>query len=339
MAIERRTVEGLLVVRDGRLVRRESQVLEFKRSFSFGALAEYFRDFAAFANNRGGYMIFGVEDSPRRPTGLNGPAWDRFNDLDPRRLTEPLLAMFAPDIRWEQGAFEINSRRFGVIRIYEADEKPVIARKNQEPVRDGEIYYRYRGQTQKIKHAEMERIIAARIDTTNRNWTNLLRDIGRIGVNHAAVLDTTRSGIDGDVAKVLVIDEDLGNTLSVPGGRYVPQGVKRSIVAEPDKPLPEAEGVLWKVRESLTETYPYSAMEMADRVLERVPAAKKHMIWRVISDHEMKDDERYAVYNFRNRAQEQAYKLTGALPKATPTIYNDAAIDFIVEALTHDDPG
>ena len=218
MAIDRKTVKNFLLVRDGQLVSRESQVLEFKKSFTFSAAVEYFRDFAAFANNRGGYMIFGVEDSPRRPTGLDDSAWQRFDNIDPRKITQRLLAMFAPDIRWEQEAFKIGGKRFGVFRVHESDKKPVIARKNQGNVRDGEIYYRYRGQTQKIRHAEIEHIIAARIETTNKRWTDLLRDIGRIGIDKAAVLDTTRSGIEGDASKVLVIDDSLGKTLSVPGG-------------------------------------------------------------------------------------------------------------------------
>ena len=333
MAIERKTVENLLVVRDGRLVRRESQVLEFKKSFNFSAGAEYFRDFAAFANSRGGYLIFGVEDSPRRPTGLNESTWQRFNDIDPRRITERLLAMFTPDIRWEQEAFQIRGQRFGVFRVYEADKKPVIARKNQGPVRDGEIYYRYRGQTQKIRHAEIERIIAARIETTNKRWTDLLRDIGRIGISNAAVLDTTRSGIEGDTSKVLVIDDNLGRTLSVPGGRYVPQQARASVAYGQSADLAEADGVVWTVRESLTKMYPYSAMEMARRVTQRVTGAKINMIWRTIADHDLKNDERYAAYNFRSRTQEQTYHETGLLPAVTPTIYNDAAIDFIAEAL------
>ena len=336
MPIDRKYVENLLVDRDDRLVRRESEVLEFKKSFNFTAGAEYFRDFAAFANNRGGYLIFGVEDSPRRPTGLSESAWQRFNDIDPRKVTEPLLAMFTSDIRWEQEAFKFSGKRFGVFRVHEADKKPVIARKNQGPVRDGEIYYRYRGQTQKIRHAEIERIIAARIDTTNKRWTDLLRDIGRIGINNAAVLDRTRSGIEGDASKVLVIDDNLGRTLSVPGGRYVPQEAMASVASGQGADLAEADGVVWTVRETLTETYPHSAMELARRVMQRVPGAKRHLIWKAIADHELKNNQRYAAYNFRSRTQERTYRETGLLPTATPTIYNDAAIDFIAEALAEE---
>ena len=335
MAIARTTLEGFLRVRAGRLIRRESQVLEFKKSFNLRAMAEYFRDFAAFANNRGGYMVFGIEDSPRRPAGLSESAWDRFNSIDPRRITEPLLEMFAPDIRWELEAFEVNGKRFGVFRVHESAGKPVVARKNQGPVKDGEVYYRYRGQTQKIRHAEMESIIAARIESTNEKWRGLLKDIGQIGVNHAAVLDTTQSGMEGAAAKVLVIDENLGRKLNVPGGRYVPQQARSRVVDPDHEDSGDPSRVVWKVLERLTETYPYSAMEMAERVIERVPTTGRHLIWKVIGDHELKNDERYSAYNFRSNAQERKYKETGlVVPSATPSIYNDAAVDLIVEVLT-----
>ena len=91
--------------------------------------------------------------------------------------------------------------------------------------------------------------------------------------------------------------------------------------------------MVWTVRERLTDTYPYSAMEMAKRVVQRVPGAKVNMVWKTIADHDLKNDKRYAAYNFRNRTQERAYLETGVIPSVTPTIYNDAAIDFVVEVL------
>lgn len=38
---------------DGTLVHSESMTLEFKESFNYAGLADYYRDFAAFANNKG----------------------------------------------------------------------------------------------------------------------------------------------------------------------------------------------------------------------------------------------------------------------------------------------
>ena len=50
--------ELLRLKSDGYLYHRESQALEFKEQFSLSALADYFRDFAAFANNKGGGILF-----------------------------------------------------------------------------------------------------------------------------------------------------------------------------------------------------------------------------------------------------------------------------------------
>ncbi len=76
MTIDRYIIEQILETRpDGTLYHRESQTLEYKESFNFAGLAEYFRDFAAFANNKGGYLIFGIKDKPRRELiGLNNNA-------------------------------------------------------------------------------------------------------------------------------------------------------------------------------------------------------------------------------------------------------------------------
>lgn len=66
-AIHKQNIEDILKTRDdGTLIHRESQTLEFKESFNFSAVAEYYRDFAAFANNKGGYLVCGVKDKPRR---------------------------------------------------------------------------------------------------------------------------------------------------------------------------------------------------------------------------------------------------------------------------------
>lgn len=58
-------IEDILKTRpDGTLIRSESRTLEFKESFYFSWRAEYYRDFAAFANNKGGYLVYGIKDKP-----------------------------------------------------------------------------------------------------------------------------------------------------------------------------------------------------------------------------------------------------------------------------------
>lgn len=53
---------------------------------------------AAFANARGGYIIFGIIDNPRLALGLNGAARDSFDNLDQARLTAGLNDIFSPEL-------------------------------------------------------------------------------------------------------------------------------------------------------------------------------------------------------------------------------------------------
>ncbi len=63
--------ELLKLKTDGTLYHRENSTLEFKEQFNFAGLADYLKDFAAFANNNGGYLIFGVKDKPRTLIGMS----------------------------------------------------------------------------------------------------------------------------------------------------------------------------------------------------------------------------------------------------------------------------
>lgn len=58
------------VTPSGNLRSRESNTVEFKESFNKNSTAKYAKTMAAYANNRGGYIIFGVKDNPREIVGL-----------------------------------------------------------------------------------------------------------------------------------------------------------------------------------------------------------------------------------------------------------------------------
>ena len=55
----------------GYLKQRESSTIEFKESFNFGNMPKYSKTMAAFANNKGGYILFGIKDSPRELIGTD----------------------------------------------------------------------------------------------------------------------------------------------------------------------------------------------------------------------------------------------------------------------------
>ena len=84
----RQDLEDILETRaDGKLISREGQTLEFKENFNFNGIAEYLCDFAAFANNKGGYLVFGVKDRPRRAVGIKPASKDQFDKIDPEMIT------------------------------------------------------------------------------------------------------------------------------------------------------------------------------------------------------------------------------------------------------------
>ena len=214
--IDEAHVEECLRKKNAHLFHRETQELEFKEQFSLSGLADYFRDFAAFANNRGGYLIFGVKDSPRIPQGLSASSLEQFEKVDPEKISGYLLNIYSTDIRWSMAVVERYGNKFGVFRIFEAHTKPVIAKKDEgkdQTIKNGEVYYRYGGRTQKIQFAELENIIKRRVEQNNNQWLDLMKKIGHAGPANAAILDTERAMIERDDTRILVVDEALALSL------------------------------------------------------------------------------------------------------------------------------
>ena len=329
--------------RGKRLFHREGQELEFKEQFNLAALAEYFRDFAAFANNKGGLMLFGVKDSPREPIGLSSKAQQQFEKVDPEKITGYLLEFFSSEIEWEQGSAKFEGNYFGAFYIWPSKCKPVIARKDEgkdQKIKNGEVYYRYGGRTQKIQSAELETIINNRIEQNNQRWIDLMSKIGRAGPDNAAILDTERGLIEKDDSQVLVLDDDLAQKMTfIKEGQFrEKQGAPTLKLVGDITPVDRVE-VVQRVRENLTKAYPYSAMEFAQEVQRRLPDSSPKDVWRCIRENGLKDNPDYSVYNFRNKKQEDEYQRTGHVPKVTPSIYNHKAVDFIVKVLMDEKSG
>jgi predicted HTH transcriptional regulator len=331
-----RALELLRVKENGYLFHRESQEVEFKEQFNLAGLAEYFRDFAAFANNQGGYLIFGVQDSPRVRIGLSDQSKEQFEKVDPEKVSGFLLEIFSSEIVWEQNDITIGKKTFGLFRIHEADTKPVIARKNEgkeQTIKNGDIYYRYGGRTQKIQSAELEAIINKRIQSNNQNWIDLVQKIGAAGPQNAAILDTEKSLIQKNDSQILVMDEALASKLKfIKEGNFdEKKGAKTLKLVGDVIPIDRVE-VVKHVKGNLLKDYPLSAMDLSKEVRKQLPNAKQNRIWEIIRENGLKTNENYASYNFRNKKQEELFKATGD-PGSNPTIYKQAAVGFIVNVL------
>lgn len=316
--------------KDGYLFHREGKSLEFKEQFHLGDTKAYVKDFAAFANNNGGYIIFGVKDSPRELVGLKSKSQEQFKRLDSRVLSEEFLNDFAPDIEWEQDEIEIDGKVFGVFVIQKSSYKPIIARRDTDKISEGEIYYRYSGQTRRIKYGELNKILEERIEKNNEQWLKRISEIAESGPSNSAVFSTKGELHSSNDKKVLVIDEKLIKEIEfIREGNFVEKyGAKTlKLVGEI---IPAR---TFKVKRDLVKEYPYSALEFARLVKKENPNISINDVWKCIKQNKMKYNEDYSAFVFPNKKQQEEY-IKNKEPRAgIPSIYNDNALHFVLDKL------
>ena len=320
---------------DGNLFHRESQYLEFKESFNLAGLADYYRDFSAFANNKGGYIIFGVKDRPKRElVGLSANSTEQFDKLDPELVTGHLLENFSLNINWEHEIYKLDNMNFGVFYIHECNLKPIIAKKNvgkDQDLKNGEIYFRYGGRTQKIQYAELESIINKRINQNNNEWLDLVQKIGKSGPQNAAILNAEKGIIEKGDSQILVIDQELlrGFQLIREGEFSETKGAKTLKLVGNITPINQVE-VIQKVKEDKLKQYPLSATDLVLEIRKREPSLSKNKIWEILRENGIKENRDYSDYSFRNQNHRLNFEKNRILPKGTPSIYKLITVDFIL---------
>jgi len=196
-----------------RLVSRESGWLEFKEAFNFQSLGKYIRSAGAFANAKGGYIVYGIANSPHKLIGLKD---NRFNELDPEKMSAYLNEHFDPEVEWDRHIHEIGGKEYGILHFRESRNKPVICRKGTDDgkaLKEGEIYYRYKGRTQTIRYAELKELIEERRRNEQLLWFKHLKEIARVGIQEAGVFDL-RSGKVTGAGGHFLIDESLLSQVS-----------------------------------------------------------------------------------------------------------------------------
>lgn len=161
----------------GRLISRESSAVEFKESFVWGDRESYGKTMAAFANNKGGRIFFGIRNLPREFIGL---ADDVFEKFDEATITQYLASIFSREIFFEKEIHTSRGKKLGVLIVHESALKPVVVTKTLGTLRDGEIYFRYTGKTDKIRHPELSTLLAAEHVKLDDKWRTLLKSMVRV---------------------------------------------------------------------------------------------------------------------------------------------------------------
>lgn len=213
-----------------RIVNREGSTIEFKESYNHSAMAQYFRAIASFANNSGGYILFGVGDKPRRLVGLKDKSLKQFEELKVEEFTKNLLDYFSPEIKWVHCTFEYRDMSFGVIYVFPLSRKPCICKKHYDDsnpkysLKEGDIYYRYGGRSERIRYDELSSIIEETRKNEERQWLNFAKKAMRIGVSNAALLDLNTGNLSGNSGTVVLDEELLKKLAFIQEGKFVETG-------------------------------------------------------------------------------------------------------------------
>lgn len=213
-----------LTIKNYLVKNKENTHLEFKKTF-YSKIKSYIRSIAAFANNSGGQIIFGVENKPRKPVGL-GNDFDKFNDFDNKELITCIQNCLSHNIYFEMDFFEqeINSIKiiFGNLTVKEANQKPVICKVSEEKenLREGAIYYRYNAKNEEIKAQDLINLIQNEKDKEKQLWLKHLQKITQVGVENAGVFS-----YDGEIFagnhKIIIDKEAIAQIKFIKEGNFV----------------------------------------------------------------------------------------------------------------------
>lgn len=194
-----------------RLISRESSWLEFKQTFNKASLPKYAKTMASFANKEGGYIVFGIKNSPHDVVGLSN---DSFNELDPVDITKKLREYFSPEIEFELDTIQYQKLNMGLIYTHKSLNKPIICKKYQPQgdkvfFREGAIYYRYNAQNDEIKYEDLNNMLNEKQKQERSSWLKTLSRIARAGINNVGILDMMSGNLHAGSNSTLLLDETL----------------------------------------------------------------------------------------------------------------------------------
>ncbi|MDR2090718.1 MAG: ATP-binding protein [Clostridiales bacterium] len=202
-------------IKEGSL--QEDESIEFKASFS--SQGRILKTMAGLANNKGGFIVIGIEDGTHSIIGLDDESAGKFNDMEHNGFPKIVREIYNPCIAWTHELAKIDEKQVGVIIVKEAINKPIIAEKNtgSGDVKTGAIYYRYKAETTFIGHSELvtilERVREVAREKESQKWQEHFNKIALYGIDNAGVLDAETGTIHNSRA-VFQLSEATFNKLN-----------------------------------------------------------------------------------------------------------------------------
>jgi len=117
---------------------------------------------------------------------------------------------------------EFDGKEFGQISVLEAENKPIICKKNKDSIlREGAIYYRYRAETKEIEFSELRTILEKEKEKEKMMWMQHIQKIAQIGPQNVSLFDTYKGEISVGNGKIL-LDKSIVDKLNfIKKGKFV----------------------------------------------------------------------------------------------------------------------
>jgi hypothetical protein len=200
-----------------RLAIAETDTIEGKETFDWGNRHDYCKTLAGMANNKGGYILFGVKDGSFEVVGIASDRMDRF---DLKKANEYITRTFNQALVLEKGQFAIAGKTIGVLYAAISRAKPVVCTLDGSKLFSGDIFYRYPGETRRIQAPELEAILKER-DTSAEN--RLLQMVGKLaesGAHNAAIIDLASGEVTGERGRFVIDEKLLDQIKFIAEGRF-----------------------------------------------------------------------------------------------------------------------
>ncbi len=306
----------------GSLAITETDQVECKKSVNF-----VMKTIAAFANNKGGYFLFGVENGTFNVLGLPD---DKFEKYDLNKLNQSIRDQLGIGLEIQLATHLIDGKKVGVAYIGQVHTKPIIFIHNADGATQGHIYYRYPGEDRLISPADLQRLIEQRLQQLSQTiLSKHLANIMRFSIENAAVMNLATGEIDGKAGSFLIDKALLPKISFVKDGEFVERsGAPTLKLIGEVAPMAAAIVALKEVLEG----YPLTYTELSKRV-RKATGAKQGAMDAVIKAEKMKANKVFAHYAFRKNADRVVYEKTGVAKKGAASNYNKAAVKFLVEKL------
>ena len=185
----------------------ETDEFECKEGFSLRNFSKPLRTIAGFANNRGGYLFFGVKDKPLG-FAVSGLADDRFTKTDQNKFSQTIRSVLEPTPRFRVASLKLDAFTVGVIHVEPHNAKPVIASKTEGDVAEGAIYYRYPGETKAICYADLRAILDERDQRSREAILPMVQRLLELGPKDAMVANLADGQLEGG-HRPIIIDQRL----------------------------------------------------------------------------------------------------------------------------------